>query len=190
MKQLRFVVPVFMLVLSFALASVANAQPRPTPTNVPNGPTQTNASQDDDTEVNKGSIRGGVYSDTNNDGRCTGDEERIPGVPVSFYKGGVKAVTLTTGDDGTYGLVAAEFGEWDVVVEPPAGWRVLGSDTIHVNIIGSKPSKVWLVTLATIVFAVLVHILFTFLIRNTNRWKSHSVVIREIQNRMTSGTQL
>lgn len=79
---------------------------------------------------NEGSIRGGVYRDVNGDGRCvdTGvvGETGIAGIDVQFVSSDrATVVTLTTGDDGTFGLVAAGQSIWEVTARPnPSQWVV------------------------------------------------------------------
>ena len=69
----------------------------------------------------RGSIRGTVYHDLNADGSCVNTgEPGLPGVPIKFAIGPT-TVYLESGDDGTYGLVAAGLGVWTVTVEPPTG---------------------------------------------------------------------
>ena len=92
--------------------------------------------------VNKGSIRGNVYWDANFDGGCDGENDKpLSGVTINFLRGGVQAVQLETGEDGTYGLVAAEFGEWTINVEAPSGYRILGVTEHAVNIVGGGGSS-------------------------------------------------
>lgn len=78
----------------------------------------------------RGTIRGAVYQDVNGDGRCVNTgvsgEVPVPGVNVEFVSSDEETVvTLFTGDDGTYGLVAAGQSVWRVTAKPdPAKWVV------------------------------------------------------------------
>ena len=78
----------------------------------------------------RGTIRGAVYQDVNGDGRCVNTgvsgENPVPGVNVEFVSSdGETVITLFTGDDGTYGLVAAGQSVWRVTAKPdPAKWVV------------------------------------------------------------------
>lgn len=77
-----------------------------------------------------GSIRGTVYNDLNADGKCvgTGDPSEA-GVPVSLVSpGGQNNVILETGDDGTYGMVAAGLGTWTVGIKQDSGWVVTSNN--------------------------------------------------------------
>lgn len=122
------------LVIVLALfASVAQAQdgtPRPTPTNVPPGgsgspPTEVQG------EGSRGSIRGTVYNDANADGVCAG-EPVLAGVPLKFVSDrGDYSVYLQSGENGTYGLVAAGLGTWTVTAEPGAGMIVTSKNPLQ-----------------------------------------------------------
>ena len=90
--------------------------------------------QDDDEhpDSNARSIRGAVFLDVNLDGKCvnTGVEGEVVvvGIPVEFVSGdGAHVITLTTGDDGTYGLVAVGHGTWTVTAKPDASKYVVTS---------------------------------------------------------------
>lgn len=76
-----------------------------------------------------GSIRGTVYLDTNGNGICPDAGEKIHvGVPIEFVSDDGKWSTfLQTGDDGTYGLVAAGYGTWKVSARPNANDFVVTS---------------------------------------------------------------
>lgn len=87
-----------------------------------------------------GSIRGTVYLDANGDGLCvdTG-EETHPGVPIEFVSNdGEWSTYLATGDDGTYGLVAAAYGTWTVSARPNANDFVVTSATTQSVFIGEE----------------------------------------------------
>ena len=105
-------------ILVLLLASVAQAQEiRPTPTNEP---LLGEGGEDDDNEV-RGSIRGKVYEDRNGDGVCSGTEDPAAvGIPIEFTSSdGQHTLYLQSGDDGTFGLVAAGLGTWTVTIRPP-----------------------------------------------------------------------
>lgn len=81
----------------------------------------------------RGSIRGTVYEDKNADGKCVGTgEPGLPGVTIEFVStDGETVVFLGSGDDGTYGLVAAGLGTWTVTAKPPEGWAVTSRNPIE-----------------------------------------------------------
>jgi hypothetical protein len=81
----------------------------------------------------RGSIRGTVYEDKNADGKCVGTgEPSLPGVTIEFVSAdGETVVYLGSGDNGTYGLVAAGLGTWTVTAKPPAGWAVTSQNPIE-----------------------------------------------------------
>lgn len=109
------VVVLLSVVLLLLVAGIAQAEePRPTPTNLPY---QTG---DGDGTV-RGSIRGSVFQDVNGDGRCIGTgEPAAVGIPIEFVSNdGQVVLYLQSGDNGTYGLVAAGLGTWTVTVRPP-----------------------------------------------------------------------
>lgn len=130
MKQFCWIIS-----LSFALifmhASLTLAQePRPTPTNEPIA-TTTPPPPTSGNKVANGSIRGTAYLDQNGDGRCVDTGEPIhPGVPIEFVSNDGQFTTfLATGDNGTYGLVAAAYGTWTVSARPNANDFVVTSAT-------------------------------------------------------------
>jgi hypothetical protein len=86
-----------------------------------------------------GSIRGTVYLDKNGDGKCVDTGEPThPGVPIEFVSNDGKWSTyLATGDDGTYGLVAAAYGTWTVSARPNANDFVVTSQATKSVFIGS-----------------------------------------------------
>ena len=91
-----------------------------------------------------GSIRGAVYQDVNGDGRCinTGvpGEGPVAGVDLEFTNtGGDYSVTLYTGENGTYGLVAASYGYWRVTAKPSSEWIVTSQNPVVVAVDGDKP---------------------------------------------------
>ncbi len=95
------------------------------------------------TENNIGSIRGTVYVDRNADGRCGtefGDPIHV-GVPIEFVSNDGKYTTyLQSGENGTYGLVAAGLGTWQVSARPNANdFVVTGTATRSVFIGAEEP---------------------------------------------------
>lgn len=94
------------LILVFLVSGLAQAQ-------------ETN----NDGEV-RGSIRGKVAEDRNGDGRCDGPEDAaVVGIPIEFTSAdGQHTLFLQSGDDGTYGLVAAGLGTWTVTLRPPENY--------------------------------------------------------------------
>ena len=92
--------------------------------------------------VYDGSIRGTVYLDANGDGQCVGTGEAThPGVPIEFVSDDGKWSTyLQTGDNGTYGLVAAAYGTWTVSARPnPNDFVVTSKPTLSVFIGSEQP---------------------------------------------------
>lgn len=83
------------------------------------------------TNQNGGSIRGTIYEDKNNDGKCVGQNEpTLSGIVVQFVSNdGQTTVFLESGSDGSYGLVAAGLGTWSVKAVPPAGYSVSSEAT-------------------------------------------------------------
>lgn len=91
-----------------------------------------------------GSIRGAVYQDVNGDGRCVNTgvpgEGPVAGVDLEFTNtGGDYSVTLYTGENGTYGLVAASYGYWRVTAKPSSEWIVTSQNPVVVAVDGDKP---------------------------------------------------
>ncbi|MFZ0544938.1 MAG: hypothetical protein WAM60_05850 [Candidatus Promineifilaceae bacterium] len=135
-RKVRLSLSLAMILALFA--SVVYAQqgeptPRPTPTNVPPGESGSPppAVQGDET---KGSIRGTVYDDKNADGSCSEDPVLV-GVPIKFVSNDLDTtVYLQSGDNGTYGLVAAGLGTWMVSAEPGAGMIVTSKNPLQVFI--------------------------------------------------------
>ena len=81
----------------------------------------------------RGSISGAVYKDVNGDGRCidTGvtGEDPVEGVTIEFVSSDeATVVTLTTADNGTYGLAAAGQSYWRVTAKPDAAKYVVTSE--------------------------------------------------------------
>ena len=100
-----------------------------------------NAQESNDNNI--GSIRGTVYVDSNADGRCGaefGDPIHV-GVPIEFVSNDGKFTTyLQSGANGTYGLVAAGLGTWQVSARPNANdFVVTGTATRSVFIGAEEP---------------------------------------------------
>ncbi len=135
MKQKVFI-PVLASLVLFALlltthpaVPVAAQEVRPTPTNVP---TATGPTTPGTTTAADGSIRGTLYEDTNADGKCGAGDPLLTGIPIQFVSNdGQTTLYLQSGADGTYGLVAAGYGTWQVTADPPAPWVVTSEKTIR-----------------------------------------------------------
>ena len=110
----------------------ATATPIP-PTAVP--PTATPATGTSPTTAgpqNDGSIRGTLYEDANGDGKCGSGDPILTGIPIQFVSNdGQTTVYLQSGADGTYGLVGAGYGTWQVSADPPAPWVVTSAKTVQ-----------------------------------------------------------
>lgn len=81
----------------------------------------------------RGSISGAVYKDVNGDGRCidTGVTGEVPveGVTIEFVSSDeATVVTLTTADNGTYGLAAAGQSYWRVTAKPDSTKYIVTSE--------------------------------------------------------------
>ncbi|HEX6385559.1 MAG TPA: hypothetical protein VF177_12890 [Anaerolineae bacterium] len=89
----------------------------------------------------RGTIRGAVYQDINGDGRCVNTgvsgENPVSGVNIEFVSSDEETViTLHTGDDGTYGLVAAGQSIWRVTAKPdPTKWVVTSENPRFVPVL-------------------------------------------------------
>jgi hypothetical protein len=87
-----------------------------------------------------GSIAGTVYHDQNADGVCVGTgEPGLAGVPVDFVSDDGFTISLQSGSDGTYGLVAVGFGRWRVSARPGTGFTVTSQQTIEVILSAEQP---------------------------------------------------
>lgn len=85
-----------------------------------------------------GSIRGTLYEDKNGDGQCGASDPILAGIPIQFVSNdGQTTVYLQSGDNGTYGLVGAGYGTWQVSADPPAPWVVTSAKTVQA-FIGSE----------------------------------------------------
>ncbi|MCB0034245.1 MAG: hypothetical protein KDE51_09510 [Anaerolineales bacterium] len=125
MKQVRWIIFLsFTFVFLYTSPSLAQT-PRPTPTNEP-PPTSSNGS-------NNGSIRGTVYQDQDQDGRCAAGDPIIADIPLQFVSNdGETVLFLQSGENGTYGLVAVGYGTWQVSAIPPAPWHVTSQTPLSV----------------------------------------------------------
>ncbi len=111
-----------------AAVPVLAQTPRPTPTNV-----ATNQSDP------RGSVFGNVYLDVNGDGNCvnSGVEGEQPVANVNIQLTSSNATTvipLTTGSDGSFGLVAAGESNWEVLVVTDATMVVTSQNPIYVPV--------------------------------------------------------
>ena len=85
----------------------------------------------------RGSIRGAIYEDVNGDGICVNSgvagENPVAGVDIEFVSSDEAVViTLQTGSDGTYGLVAAGQSIWRVTAKPDANaWVVTSENPLY-----------------------------------------------------------
>ena len=112
MKKTNFIIFTVGLWLILS-APVAAQTPRPTPTNIP-----ANSSSA------RGSISGFVYLDVNGDGVCVDSgvegEVAVENINLQFTSSDKETmVPLFSGEDGSYGLVAAGESHWEVLVIPP-----------------------------------------------------------------------
>jgi hypothetical protein len=139
------------LFLLFGLSQIAPLEAqeiRPTPTNEGGGattpppgetvtpipPTATPEPGTSPTSANPadGSIRGTLYEDKNGDGQCSATDPVLAGIPIQFVSNdGQTTVYLQSGDNGTYGLVGAGYGTWQVSADPPAPWVVTSAKTVQ-----------------------------------------------------------
>jgi hypothetical protein len=84
-------------------------------------------------QTSSGTIAGTVYHDQNADGVCVGTgEPGLAGVPIDFVSDDGFTISLQSGTDGTYGLVAVGFGRWRVTARPGTGFTVTSQQTIEV----------------------------------------------------------
>ncbi|MBK7917527.1 MAG: hypothetical protein IPJ94_14970 [Chloroflexi bacterium] len=142
-SQISLVLGLALLLLSGLLYSPAYAQgelptptPRPTPTNIP----QTIVTD----APTWGSIRGMVYADVNNDGKCVGTgltgETPVTGVTIQFVSSDEKTViTHTSAENGAYELAAAGESYWRVTAQPAAGWVVTSQNPLYAPIYPETP---------------------------------------------------
>jgi hypothetical protein len=85
-------------------------------------------------QESNGSIRGTVYEDLNADGKCVDTGEPVlVGTPIKFVSNdGKTTLYLQSGDNGTYGLVAAGYGTWTVGADPNNEWVVTSPNPVEV----------------------------------------------------------
>lgn len=87
----------------------------------------------------RGSIRGAVYLDSDGDGICSNNDLPVSHVDILFTSTNSASVTLYSGSNGTYGLVAAPLGEWLVTAVPPANeWIVTSPNPLSVTLAESN----------------------------------------------------
>lgn len=100
----------------------------------------TAVAQDSD-QLEPGKLAGAVYSDVNGDGVCVGTgvqgENPVPGVEIVFVSSDEQTVlSLTTGDDGTYGLAGAGQSIWEVTARPDSTkWIVTSKNPLYVPVL-------------------------------------------------------
>jgi len=103
----------------------------------------TAVAQDSD-QLEPGKLAGAVYSDVNGDGICVGTgvqgENPVPGVEIVFVSSDEQTVlSLTTGEDGTYGLAGAGQSIWEVTVRPDSTkWIVTSKNPLYVPVLQSS----------------------------------------------------
>lgn len=122
MKRVCWIFSLSFVIILMQASLVLAQTPRPTPTNEPGDVASQNSAPN-------GSIRGTAYLDQNGDGLCvdTGEPTHA-GVPIEFVSDdGQFSTFLATGDNGTYGLVAAGYGTWTVSARPNANDFVVTS---------------------------------------------------------------
>lgn len=91
-------------------------------------------------QATSGTIRGTVYHDQNSDGVCVGTAEPgLAGVPITFVSDDGSTLSLLSGTDGSYGLVAVGFGRWRVSAAPGTGFIVTSQQTIEVSVSAEQP---------------------------------------------------
>lgn len=91
-------------------------------------------------QATSGSIKGTVYLDANADGFCVGTGDvGLKGVPLKFVSGDT-TIFLESGDDGTFGLVAAGFSTWEVAAEPTAEYVVTSENPKYATINQANPT--------------------------------------------------
>ena len=83
----------------------------------------------------RGSIRGTVLEDTDGDGKCE-DGAPVHGMTLQFRSTHADNTTvyLQSGENGTYGLVAAGFGTWEVTAMPNDDYKITSDLTRSVFI--------------------------------------------------------
>jgi hypothetical protein len=129
-----FAVLIVLFVGGAAEAGVVQATPYPTcGTEIPCDTPIYNGRPDLSSGEIRGSIRGTVYEDRNGDGKCVNTGEPIlAGIPINFVSNdGQWTTQLYSGENGTYGLVAAGLGTWRVSADPPAPWVVTSAKTVQ-----------------------------------------------------------
>lgn len=119
----------FLFLLLGSLGAAPAVAQRPTPTTIPTQEPTAVATPSASTDSNDGSIRGTVYEDQDGNGVCGAEDPTVSDIPLQFVSNdGNTALYLKSGADGTYGLVAAGYGTWQVSADPPAPWRVTSAN--------------------------------------------------------------
>ncbi|UCG25172.1 MAG: CAP domain-containing protein [Chloroflexota bacterium] len=85
-----------------------------------------------------GTIRGGVYEDVDGDGHCKddvfGNRRPVPGIDVQFTSADA-SVMLSSGANGTFGLIPVAPGAWQVQVMPDATtWLATSANPLIVEV--------------------------------------------------------
>ena len=88
----------------------------------------------------RGSIRGSVLEDTDGDGKCE-DGAPIHGMTLQFRSTHADNTTvyLQSGSNGTYGLVAAGLGTWEVTAMPNDDYKITSDMTVTTFIDENEP---------------------------------------------------
>ena len=88
----------------------------------------------------RGEVHGVVYEDVNGDGVCVNTgvngEDPVANIDLEFVSSDeATVVPLYTGDDGSYGLVAAGLSVWRVTVKPdPSIWTVTSENPLYATV--------------------------------------------------------
>lgn len=88
----------------------------------------------------RGTIRGTVYADVDGDGRCENGQP-LANIPILFVSlDSRNRVSLYTGSNGTYGLVAAGQGAWQVTAQPRSSQgTVTSANPVQVTVKADTP---------------------------------------------------
>lgn len=89
--------------------------------------------------MRKGTIRGTVYVDADGNGVCGAGDTAVANINIRFTTtNGQNAVTLFTGQNGTYGLVSVGQGNWVVTAQPSSQWRITSTNPLSLQV--SEPN--------------------------------------------------
>ncbi len=132
----RVAVPLIVVLFFGGVTAVFAQTPRPTPTNV--SPTSPPNEDGGDTTL-RGTMQGQVYLDVNGDGVCVNSgvegEVAVAGIPVEFVSSDeATIITVTSGEDGGFGLFAAGQSYWRVTAKPETGWVVTSENPLYVPV--------------------------------------------------------